>query len=247
MFLIDQKLYEIQTTDKKGRGVFAKKTIRPGIVIGDYLGMLIDPAIIENEPDDYHNGLYYALINNAQAVLPDKESIGVHLINHSCEANIAFLPYKGHILYVSLRTIHPGEELTVNYLIDPEHGEPNFYICHCLAATCKGTWYIHPRKIDRFEKLFDEAAAGQSDEEKNLPFGRLLPKLASYPDHFEDNDFYDLFGSSSCEALKLDDTVLPSRQQLRKHLRESGSRLKFPALNIIVCGVTDTLVIAENM
>lgn len=158
MFLIDQELYEIKTTDKKGRGVFAKKTIAPGIVIGDYLGTLIDPNRIEEESDEYHDGLYYALTTNVQAVLPDKDSGGIHLINHSCEPNISFLPYKGHILYVSLRKILPGEELTVNYLIDPEHGERNYYICHCEAPTCKGTWYIHPRKIERFGKIFDEAA-----------------------------------------------------------------------------------------
>lgn len=247
MFLIDPSYYEIKTTHDKGRGAFARTRIEAGTVIGDYLGTIIDPDPIDDHDDEYHDGLYYAMITNKQAILPDRESIGIHIINHSCEPNIAFTPYKGHILYVALRTIFPHEELTVNYLIDPEHGERNYYICHCHAPTCKGTWYIHPNKLKMFDALFDESAAGQSEEERALPYGRPLPKLSHYPPHFDDNEFYDLFGSMILKPTTYPDTTFPSLSEIRSRIRTNGTTLTFPAIGLNVRGVMDTLVITENI
>src|SRR5689334_15184984 len=41
---------------------------------------------------------------------------GAEFINHSCDPNLYSWNFKGHILYMSKRTIKPGEELTVDYL-----------------------------------------------------------------------------------------------------------------------------------
>lgn len=247
MFIISEENYEVRNTEKKGRGVYAKKVIEPGTVIGDYLGTLVSSEEVDKNEEQYHDGLYYAAITDTQTVLPEKSSIGVHVINHSCEPNIAFLPYKGHILYVSLKKIFIGEELTVNYLIDPDHGERNYYICHCEAPTCKGTWYIHPKKIERFEKLFDEEAANQSEEDKKLTVGQALPKLSSYPDHFEDNSLYDIFGSATASPLSVDNTKLPSLQELRNLIRDNGTYLDFPNLKLRIHGISDNLIIIENL
>ena len=43
MFLIPNSWYAIKTIKKKGRGVFATRTIDPGTVIGDYLGTITKP------------------------------------------------------------------------------------------------------------------------------------------------------------------------------------------------------------
>ena len=40
---------------------------------------------------------------------------GAEIINHSCDPNLITRVMKGHIIYMSLRAIKPGEELTVNY------------------------------------------------------------------------------------------------------------------------------------
>ena len=40
---------------------------------------------------------------------------GAEIINHSCDPNLVSRVMKGHILYMSLRVIRPGEELTVDY------------------------------------------------------------------------------------------------------------------------------------
>lgn len=61
---------------------------------------------------------------------------GAEFINHSCEPNLAARILKGHILYVSLRPIHKGEELTVDYNFDHSDERIN---CVCGAPNCRGT------------------------------------------------------------------------------------------------------------
>lgn len=61
---------------------------------------------------------------------------GAEYINHSCQPNLVARIIKGHILYMSLRDIRPGEELTVDY-----HFGKNVerVACRCGAPRCRGT------------------------------------------------------------------------------------------------------------
>jgi uncharacterized protein len=61
---------------------------------------------------------------------------GAEYINHSCEPNLAARIVKGHILYVSLRDIKPGEELTVDYMFDRKVDK---IPCSCGSRKCRGT------------------------------------------------------------------------------------------------------------
>ena len=61
---------------------------------------------------------------------------GAEFINHSCDPNIRAWVYKGHILYMSLRPIKKGEELTVDYHFAKDVEKVP---CSCGAANCRGT------------------------------------------------------------------------------------------------------------
>jgi uncharacterized protein len=61
---------------------------------------------------------------------------GAEYINHCCEPNLAARIVKGHILYMSLRNIAPGEELTVDYHFDKKVEQVP---CRCGAKNCRGT------------------------------------------------------------------------------------------------------------
>ena len=61
---------------------------------------------------------------------------GAQYINHSCEPNLVARIVKGHILYMSLRDIQAGEELTVDYHFDKKVERVE---CHCGTASCRGT------------------------------------------------------------------------------------------------------------
>jgi len=61
---------------------------------------------------------------------------GAEYINHSCDPNLVARIVKGHILYVTLRAVKRGEELTVDYHFDKKVER---IPCKCGALTCRGT------------------------------------------------------------------------------------------------------------
>ena len=61
---------------------------------------------------------------------------GAQYINHCCEPNLIARIIRGHILYMSLRDIKAGEELTVDYHFDKKVERVP---CKCGAAKCRGT------------------------------------------------------------------------------------------------------------
>ena len=62
---------------------------------------------------------------------------GAEIINHSCEPNVVSRIMKGHIIYMSLRTIEPGEEITVDYNFEYV-GDKNS--CACGTTVAAASW-----------------------------------------------------------------------------------------------------------
>jgi len=58
---------------------------------------------------------------------------GAEIINHSCNPNLVSRIQKGHVLYMSLRSIKPGEELTGEYNFDKD---VRTFPCSCGAPSC---------------------------------------------------------------------------------------------------------------
>ena len=83
MFLISKDYWEVRETKEKGRGVFAKKGIAAGTVVGDYLGRVIKTA--EYDLDRDKEGLYLMYLTDEASIYPDLKKPGLHLFNHSCE------------------------------------------------------------------------------------------------------------------------------------------------------------------
>ncbi len=61
---------------------------------------------------------------------------GAEYVNHSCEPNLISRVLKGHIIYMSLRPIKRGEELTLDYRFDSKVEK---VVCKCGAGKCRGT------------------------------------------------------------------------------------------------------------
>ena len=61
---------------------------------------------------------------------------GAEIINHCCDPNLISRVMKGHVLYMSLRNIEPGEELTIDYHFSPSGDHTK---CFCGAKNCRGT------------------------------------------------------------------------------------------------------------
>lgn len=237
MFLLPSDSWEVRETDHKGKGVFTKKDIEAGTIIGDYLGTFIP----ESEEEEYEkkHGFYIMYYTDDASIWPDVDQPGIHLINNSCAPNCYMYSYQGHTLYFALRKIFAGEELTVSYLLAPidDDCSPCKDVCKCGSENCTGIMHLSQKTFDAWVDFDNEMT--KDDKLPPVVFGEKVPKLASYPKTIDDNTLYPLFGASHHEAHELSDTKLPSQKELRKLIRESGQKLFFKNINITVSGITD--------
>lgn len=246
MILLTQDYWEIKKTDKKGRGVFAKKDIPAGTVIGDYLGKVIKTA--EEDIYEKDEALYLMYYHDRASIYPvDLKAPGIHLLNHSCTPTCWMYTYKGHTLYFALRHIFKGEEITISYLLSPldETCNPCKDICYCNGLVCRGTMHLTDDKFDKWNE-FNELEEKKS-KKMRVTYGKVLPKLASYPKSIPDNPIYDLFGSAQETPLELGTERLPSAQEIRSLIRENGKIINIPKFNTKILGVSDDKVVSEPL
>jgi hypothetical protein len=233
MFLLPQDAWEMRKTEKKGRGIFAKKDIEGGTIIGDYLGLIVP----EEEEEKYEDGkdLFLMYYDEESTIFPDPAKPGIHILNHSCEPNCWMYTYKGHTLYFALRKIFTGEELTVSYQLNPIDDDcaPCTHACFCNTPSCTGTWHMSQEGYDAW-RVFDDAET-EKTKTVSAPLKQHLSLLDQYPEQIEDHTIYKLFGSTEKPPKNMKDTTI-SLQAVRKALRESGRQLHFPKIGITVLG-----------
>ena len=235
MITLDWQSLNIKITPHKGRALFATNSISPGTVIGDYLGKVVHPE--EEEKTLAQNGLYGMTWDDKISFLPEKSnSDHILLINHSCAPNCGIYPFRGHILFVSLRQIFKDEELTISYMIEPDPDSKVQYICLCGESICKGSMYANPQHSKAFWEDFIKTT--QEPYLASLPpYGQSLTALASYPQDIEDNPIWDLYGNTHLPPINIDLDSMPDITWLRDKIRTTGKNLKFTKLNFTVLGI----------
>ena len=188
MFLIKKGFWQIKKTNSRGYGVFAKKGIDAGIIIGDYLGKVIKTA--EYDLDKDKNGLYLMYLTDQSSIYPNFKKPGTHLLNHSCEPNCWIYTYCGHTLFFTLRQIKPGEELTISYLLSPKskNCDPCRHICKCGSKSCKGTMHLSEEKYKIWQKFQNKKK--KKTKTVKFVFDKNLQKLTSYPETIPNNPIY---------------------------------------------------------
>lgn len=188
MFLLKDIYWEIKKTKEKGYGVFAKKEIKAGTVISDYLGKVIN--IAEYDLDNDKKGLYLMYFTDQASIYPNLTKPGPHLLNHSCKPNCWVYIYHGHTLFFALRKIKRDEELTISYLLSPkdETCNPCNHNCKCESKFCTGTMHLSKNKYKRWQKFQDEEK--KKTKITKFVFGKNLQKLTSYPRIIQNNPIY---------------------------------------------------------
>lgn len=244
MMLLPVSAWEVKQTKMKGRGVFAKQPIKPGTVIGDYIGKVIKTAEEETYEQD---GLYLMYYHDYASIFPENvDAPGIHLLNHSCAPNCWMFTYHGHTLFFTLRQIFPGEELTVSYLLSPDDDcNPCQHACFCGHSFCTRTMHQTKEHFDRWD-AFNEAQAKKTKRAR-IRYGKTLPLLPSYPKHIPDHSIYDLFGAQHVESEIEQHKDLPSINYVRKRIRETGKTLTIPTLKINILGVKDSKLITNSI
>lgn len=242
MILLDDTFWEVKNTKEKGRGIYAKKDIAPGTVIGDYIGKVIRTA--EEDTSD-KDGLYLLYYHDYASLYPeDTTAIGIHLVNHSCTPNSWIYTYKGHTLFFALRKIHPGEEITISYQLSPsDFCKPCIHACHCGSEFCTGTMHLSQETFSIWNS-FNESEAKKS-KRAPIRYGKLLPKLKEYPGTIKDNTIYTLYGAVSMQPAMYNDAQIPTVDDLRKRIRQTGRMLYFPKVRTLIYGIKENQAVSK--
>jgi SET domain-containing protein len=112
-------------------GVYAAENIPANRKVIAYRGEKIDPQEAERRATTP----YLFVLDDYWTIDGGVGGSGAELINHSCQPNLVSRIMKGNIIYMSLRAIRKGEELTVDYNYDHTDETMN---CLCGARTCRG-------------------------------------------------------------------------------------------------------------
>ena len=138
----------------EGRGLFARRRIRRGEIVAIKGGHVYDArtlAKIKGRIADSYiqiaDGVFFGA-RTAAEVRRNKM-----FINHSCAPNLGI---RGQIVFVALRDIRAGEELTYDWAME-EHGRDRTR-CRCGVRRCRGVltgrdWMI-PRLQRRYRGYF---------------------------------------------------------------------------------------------
>jgi SET domain-containing protein len=117
-----------------GKGCFATIPFARGRKIAEYTGERIPDREARRRAG--RAKLRICDIDGRWSIDGSRGGNGTHYINHSCEPNSYMKIIYGHILFYALRDIHPGEEITIDY-VDTLHSDQKR--CYCKASTCRGT------------------------------------------------------------------------------------------------------------
>jgi SET domain-containing protein len=112
-------------------GVYAEEWIPKNRKVIEYTGLKLN-----RRQAKYTDHTYLFTLDNYWSIDGARGGSGAEIINHSCEPNLESRILKGHILYMSLREIQPGEELLVDYNFS---NDTDRMPCTCGAANCRGT------------------------------------------------------------------------------------------------------------
>jgi SET domain-containing protein len=124
----------IRKSPIEGQGCFSLTHFKGGRKIAEYTGEKITNAEANRRAG--RRKLRICAINNRWSLDGSRNGNGTHYINHSCEPNAYMKILYGHILFIALRDIETGEEITIDY---ESTLHSNRKRCICRAPSCRGT------------------------------------------------------------------------------------------------------------
>ncbi|OLE55438.1 MAG: hypothetical protein AUG51_02975 [Acidobacteria bacterium 13_1_20CM_3_53_8] len=117
-----------------GKGCFATRFFPRGRKIAEYEGERITSR--ESRRRAGRRKLRICDVDEHWSIDGSRGGNGTHYMNHSCQPNCYMKILYGHVLFFALRDIHPGEEITLDYIITLHSDKKR---CTCGAPNCRGT------------------------------------------------------------------------------------------------------------
>ncbi|HLL77083.1 MAG TPA: SET domain-containing protein-lysine N-methyltransferase [Pyrinomonadaceae bacterium] len=125
----------IKKSPINGKGCFATRRFAKGRKIAEYAGERITTKEAERRAAR-RRVLRICAVDRRWSLDGARGGNGTHYINHSCRPNCYMRITRGHILFMALRDIRPGEEITLDYETTLH---PDTKKCRCNAEGCRGT------------------------------------------------------------------------------------------------------------
>jgi SET domain-containing protein len=116
-------------------GIYAAEFIPAGRKVIEYTGERINRRETKRR-SEASDLIYLFTLDSYWTLDGSVGGSGAQYINHSCDPNLVTRIIKGHIIYMSMRDIRPGEELTVDYRFDKKVERVE---CKCGTTKCRGT------------------------------------------------------------------------------------------------------------
>lgn len=126
---------EVRESSKiQGKGLFAKKNIKKGEIVAIKGGHILTSDEYD-QLDELTKQYCHQISDNFFIGAKTKKELEQNAIyiNHSCEPNVGF---QGQIIYVAMRDIKPGEELTHDYAMCFTSRRLDFR-CNCGCQNCR--------------------------------------------------------------------------------------------------------------
>jgi uncharacterized protein len=145
-------LFEVRHSPIHGYGVFARRRIRKGTTVIEYLGDRIthdqaDMRYEDKDPKDNHTFLF--TVDAKTVIDAGVNGNEARYVNHGCDPNCQSTTWKKRIFIEAIRTIQPGAELAYDYQIQRDDDDPAdvdvIFACRCGAANCRGSM-LEPAK-----------------------------------------------------------------------------------------------------
>jgi SET domain-containing protein len=137
-------------------GVYADERIPANRKVIEYTGERINRAETKRRGEGEYTYLF--TLDNYWTLDGAFGGSGAEIINHSCEPNVVARIMKGHIIYMSLREIQPGEELAVDYNFTFTGDRST---CACGAKKCRG---IMERLTPKLKRDLEKYQAAREDK-----------------------------------------------------------------------------------
>ncbi len=140
------ELVRVRNSRIHGRGVFARKAIRKGTRILEYLGDRVthkeaDARYESKTTDDNHTFLF--IVDRGVVIDATHNGNDARFINHGCDPNCESVIEDRRVFIEAIRAIKPGEELNYDYQIGRDKDDPPdvdvVFACRCGSPKCRGT------------------------------------------------------------------------------------------------------------